>query len=154
MTDAPTPADALRRRTVLAGAWAAPVVGAALASPGAAASTTEITGTIVFTPRQYRGTRVGDRVEFPPLTGTVTSSRGPMPSKAFVNFSDPNERVDLRRDAGRFTPVDPVTGRFSFDGVYNAIVDGENPFGFAYAGIAEEDADGAIFGYDVAELDG
>ena len=48
----------------------------------------------------------------------------------------------------------PVTGRFSFDEISNAIVDGENPFGFAYAGIEEEDADGAIFGYDVAELDG
>ena len=54
-----------------------------------------------------------------------------------------------------------MTGRFSFDGISNAIVDGENPFGFACAGIEEEDADGAIFGYDgaifgydVAELDG
>lgn len=48
----------------------------------------------------------------------------------------------------------PMTGRFSFDGISDAIVDGENPFGFASAGIEEEDAAGAILGHDVAELDG
>lgn len=63
-------------------------------------------------------------------------------------------RVDLRRDAGRYAPVDPATGRFEFSGIYNAIVGGDNPFGFAYVGVEEEDAYGVIYGYDVAELDG
>lgn len=139
-------------------AWSIPVIAVAVATPAAAASTDAsgaITGTIAFSPDRYHGTRVGDRVEFPTLTGVVSISRGPLPSKVFLNFSDVSEgRVDLRRDAGRYTPVDQTTGRFAFTGVYNAIVGGDNPFGFAYAGVEEEDADGATFGYTVAELIG
>lgn len=158
-TRLPSADDALRRRAVLSGiAWSIPVVAVAVATPAAAASTDPsgpITGTIAFHPDQYHGTRHGDRVEFPPLTGAVTISRGPLPSKVFLNFSDVSEgRVDLRRDAGRYAPVDPTSGRFEFTGVYNAIVGGDNPFGFAYAGVEEEDADGATFGYSVAELIG
>lgn len=158
-TRLPPTDDALRRRTVLSGAaWSIPMISLALAAPAAAASTApsgRITGTIVFSPDQYRGTRVGDRVEFPPLTGIVTISSGPLPAKVFLNFSEVSAgRVDLRRDAGRYAPVDPTTGRFEFAGVYNATVGGDNPFGFAYAGVEEEDADGATFGYTVAELIG
>ncbi|MCJ1703342.1 MULTISPECIES: hypothetical protein [unclassified Rathayibacter] len=153
---------ALPRRSVLSGAaWSVPVIAVAIATPAAAASTAPeadkgpITGTIAFTPVQYRGTRAGDRVEFPVLTGVVTISRGPLPAKVFLNFSEVSEgRVDLRRDAGRYVAVDPATGRFEVHGVYNAIVGGDNPFGFVYAGVEAEDADGALFGYTVAELIG
>ncbi|NQX06128.1 hypothetical protein HQQ82_13135 [Rathayibacter sp. VKM Ac-2856] len=150
----------LPRRSVLSGAaWSVPVIAVAIATPAAAASTEAgrgpITGTIAFVPVQYRGTRVGDRVEFPVITGVVTISRGPLPSKVFLNFSEVSAgRVDLRRDAGRYAAVDPATGRFEVRGVYNAIVGGDNPFGFVYAGVEEGDADGALFGYTVAELIG
>ncbi|NRD08972.1 hypothetical protein [Rathayibacter agropyri] len=147
----------LRRRTVLAGAgWSVPAVGVALATPAAAASTSATaSGTIVFDPNQYRGTRANNRVKFTPLTGYVTVSGGPLPTRVFITFSEPSPgRVDLRCDAGRYATVIQATGRFQFVGVYNAIVGGNNPFGFAYAGVEEADAGGIVFGYATAELIG
>lgn len=160
MNDRTASSSALRRRSVLTGAaWAAPVIAVAIAAPSAAASTparpATRTGTIAFSPARYHGTRVGDRVEFPDLTGVVTVSSGPMPASVFLRYSDVSPtRVDLRREAGGLVPVDPATGRFSVTGVYNALVGGENPFGFVYAGIREEETLGAVFGYTVAELIG
>ncbi|AZZ56898.1 hypothetical protein [Rathayibacter iranicus] len=150
------PLRTLRRRTILAGAvWSVPAVGVALATPAAAAASATATGTIVFDPNQYRGTRANDRVKFTPLTGLITVSRGSLPTRVFINFSDPSPgRVDLRRDAGRYTTVNQATGRFQFTGVYNAIVGGDNPFGFAYAGVEEADSGGITFGYATAELIG
>lgn len=111
------------------------------------------TGSIDFNPTQYRGTRVGDRVNFPALTGVVTVNGGQLPSTVILSFSDPSpNRVDLRRDAGFTVPIDPSTGAFTVTGVYNAIVDGENPFGFIYAGV--ENPDGVTYGLSDAELDG
>lgn len=149
------PLRTLRRRSILAGAaWSVPAVGVALATPAAAASAAP-TGTIVANPDQYRGTQVGDRVAFPPLTGVVTISRGSLPARVFINFSDPSpRRVDLRRDAGRYATVDQSTGRFEITGIYNAIVGGDNPFGFVYVGVEEEDSGGANFGYATVELIG
>lgn len=145
------PARGTTRRTVLASAaWAGPVIAVAAAAPGAAASTE--TGEIVFSPVQYRGTRVGDRVEFPTLTGVVTVENGPMPTTVHFEFSEVNEREDIRRDAGSTVPIDPSTGRFEIDGVYNAIVGGENPFGFIYARVL--DNNGVDFGQAIGELDG
>jgi hypothetical protein len=110
-------------------------------------------GSIDWNPDQYRGTRQGDRVLFPTLTGTVVVTGGPMPSTIILSFSEPSPgRVDLRRDAGLTVPIDPDTGDFSVDGVYNAIVGGDNPFGFIYAGVL--DPDGINYGRPDAELDG
>ncbi|WP_165909205.1 MULTISPECIES: hypothetical protein [unclassified Rathayibacter] len=110
------------------------------------------TGSINFNPEQYRGVRDGSRVNFPAITGVVTVNGGPLPETVVLSFSDPSAgRVDLRRDEGLYVPIDPVTGAFTITGVYNAIVDGDNPFGFIYAGILNPDR---TFGLADAELDG
>lgn len=101
---------------------------------------------------QYRGTRVGDRVEFPTLTGFVTVANGPLPTTVHFVFSEVNEREDIRRDAGSTVAIDPSTGCFEIDGVHNAIVGGENPFGFVYARVL--DNTGIDFGRAIGELDG
>lgn len=129
-------------------AWTIPVVTVALAT---AASI--VTGSIAFSPVRYCGTRDGDVVRFPTITGMVTVSSGPLPSTVILSFSEPSPgRVDLRRDAGLTVPVDPSTGAFAVDGVYNAIVDGENPFGFIYAGVLYPGD--VTYGLATGELDG
>lgn len=60
--------------------------------------------------------------------------------------------MDFRRDAGLTVPIGPTTGAFTVDGVYNAIVGGENPFGFIYAGVLNPD--GVTYGQSTGELDG
>ncbi|MBF4459183.1 MULTISPECIES: hypothetical protein [unclassified Pseudoclavibacter] len=113
----------------------------------------ETTGTINFSPNQYRGSEVDGVTIFPTLTGVVTVNRGALPAEVILSFSDVSEgRVDLRRDAGLLVPINPTTGAFSVDGVYNAITGGENPFGFIYAGV--NNAANVTYGLAVAELDG
>lgn len=148
---------ALRRRTlVTGGAWAAPVIALAVAAPAAAASTpTRVTGTIAFLPDTYHGTRNGDQVDFPPLTGILTVSSGPLPLKVALRFSAPEiGRIDLRSGTGLFAMVDPATGRFAFAAVANTVVGGHNPFGFAYVRVEEGDAGEVVFGESVAQLIG
>ncbi|AZZ48862.1 hypothetical protein C5E02_06140 [Rathayibacter rathayi] len=109
-------------------------------------------GSIAFNPAQYRGTRNGSRVDFPTLTGTVSVTGGPLPAQVVLSFSEPSPgRVDLRRDAGFLVPIDPQTGAFDVTGVYNAIVGGDNPSGFIYAGVQNPEL---TFGLSTAELDG
>ncbi|RFA11689.1 hypothetical protein B7R22_18415 [Subtercola boreus] len=110
-------------------------------------------GSISFNPTQYHGTRNGNRVDFPVLTGTVSVTGGPLPDTVILSFSAPDPgRVDLKRDAGLTVPIDPITGAFSVDGVYNSIVGGDNPFGFIYAGVQNP---GTIsYGQATGELDG
>lgn len=109
-------------------------------------------GSINFNPVQYRGTRSGDRVLFPAITGTVAVTGGPLPDTVILSFSTPSPgRVDLRRDEGLTVPIDPVTGKFTVTGVYNAVVGGDNPFGFMYAGVDHPDI---TYGLATAELDG
>ncbi|MCJ1688472.1 hypothetical protein [Rathayibacter sp. VKM Ac-2927] len=109
-------------------------------------------GSINFNPVQYRGTRSSDLVLFPAITGTVAVTGGPLPDTVILSFSTPSpNRVDLRRDEGPTVPIDPITGKFTVTGVYNAIVGGDNPFGFMYAGVDHPDI---TYGLATAELDG
>ncbi|MCJ1698411.1 hypothetical protein MT356_01670 [Rathayibacter festucae] len=53
---------------------------------------------------------------------------------------------------GRFNVFTNVSIGIEIDGVYNAVVGGENPFGFIYARVL--DNNGIDFGQAIGELDG
>ncbi|MCJ1688585.1 hypothetical protein [Rathayibacter sp. VKM Ac-2927] len=147
--------DPTRRALVVAAAWSAPVIAVAIAAPGASASTE--TGTITAAQDAYRGTRNGDRVEFPVVTGVVTVSNGPMPTMVRIELTGANEASDLRRDAGLLIPIDPATGTYAIDGLYNARTGGDNPYGFLVIQVADNlDPNGVAvdFGRVVIQLIG
>ncbi|WP_148060342.1 MULTISPECIES: hypothetical protein [unclassified Rathayibacter] len=141
----------LGRRTILrSAAWVAPTIAVAVAAPLAAASTE--TGTIATDQDRYVGVRNGDRVDFPVVRGTVTVRNGAMPMTVHLEHTGTTDQVDLRRDAGWSAAIDPSTGRFAFDGIYNAIVGGADPYAYVYIRVLDNNE--VDFGQAIAVLAG